>query len=61
MFLPYSSTAQTHLLNKLALIPKEKAMFNPQILIVKTQLTTNFCEIPKKNVTTFQHLNIYII
>jgi hypothetical protein len=55
MFLPYNSTSQTHLLNKLALIPKENAMFNPQILIVKTQLTTNFCEIPKKNVTTFQY------
>jgi hypothetical protein len=35
--------------------PKERAMPNPQILIIKTRSTTNFCGIPKKNVTTFQH------
>jgi hypothetical protein len=57
MFLPYNSTSQTQLLNKPTLIPKEKTMFNPQILIVKTQLTTNFCEIPKKTCNHISTLN----
>jgi hypothetical protein len=39
--------------HKIPLSPKERAMPNPRILIVKTHLRTNFCGIPKKNVTTF--------